>query len=257
MPDVSGVRVQCLDAGPFYAPPGVTAVCLELRLPSQHAASGCGEDIVIGRSSALVSVVSMAVFFAVAAVNAREFQAGDGVVVQPSSEGQRDNRSVVPMDSAENGRDPRAEVGPARAPLPCRLIASDDLQPFLQRAWDGSATFREQCRKLAAGAVVVLHSSSARDFWRAAAQIGVSPEGVIVARVRVRCGPRTVELIAHELEHVLERMDGVDGAKYLVQSRLGRSVRLLPGGAFETRRAIDAGERVAQEVEQATRARGR
>jgi hypothetical protein len=82
--------------------------------------------------------------------------------------------------------------------------------------------------------------------------MGVSPEGVIVARVRVRLGPDAIELIAHELEHVLERVEGV---KYLMD--VGSSKASVSGGAFETPRAIDAGRRVAVQVEHAERAAAR
>jgi hypothetical protein len=159
---------------------------------------------------------------------------------------------VTASTSAENGAaGGDAASGPTT--WPCRVGATADVQPFVQRAWEGSATFREQCRKLAAaGAVVSLGSSSAREVWNAASHIGRSSEGVMVARVRVRIGAGTVELIAHELEHVLERIEGVN---YLMASRRGSSTRLLPGGAFETKRAIEAGRRVAREMEQVTRRR--
>ena len=75
-----------------------------------------------------------------------------------------------------------------------------------------------------------------------------------LALVRVRRGRHIVEIIAHELEHVLERVDGIN---YLQESRVGSAVRLLPGGAFETERAIAAGQRVAREVARAARARRR
>ncbi len=157
---------------------------------------------------------------------------------------------VVASASKETAHDGAADASFAPTAWPCRVGATTDLQPFVQRAWDGSATFRDQCRKLAAaGAVVSLGSSSPRDVWRAAASIGRSREGLTVALVRVRVGARTVELIAHELEHVLERIEGVN---YLLDTRRGRST-LLPGGAFETRRAIEAGRRVAREVEEVTR----
>ena len=55
--------------------------------------------------------------------------------------------------------------------------------------------------------------------------------------VRVRPGRRAVELLAHEVEHVLERIEGVS---YLIDARHGSSTVLLPDGAFETRRAAGA-----------------
>ena len=52
------------------------------------------------------------------------------------------------------------------------------------------------------------------------------------------------ELIAHELEHILEQLDGVD-----LQAQAGNGVVWKAGdGAFETRRAIEAGRRVAREI---------
>ena len=157
---------------------------------------------------------------------------------------------VAASASKEAGHDGAVDASLAPTTWPCRVGATTDLQPFVQRAWDGSATFRDQCRKLvAAGAVVSLGSSSAREGWRAASHIGRSREGLMVALVRVRVGASSVELIAHELEHVLERIEGIN---YLMASRRGSSTRLLPGGAFETKRAIDAGRRVAREVEEVT-----
>jgi hypothetical protein len=139
---------------------------------------------------------------------------------------------------------------PQRA-WPCQLIVAKDLRAFAELAWDGSATFREQCRRLAAaGAVVIVHSASSRETWRAETRIGVTVEGVTFARVRLRRTAGAVEFLAHELEHVLERVEGV---KFLMESSRGNSRVSLTGGAFETQRAIDAGRRVAMEVREAAR----
>jgi hypothetical protein len=197
----------------------------------------------------------MAVFFAVAGVRARAVQAVDGPNLQTSSEERRADEAAAAMGSAENRSDARPEAAPARKPWPCRLIVPNDLRPFLQLAWDLSPRFRVQCRKLAAaGALLTLGWASEADPSKARATLGSAGDGSVVAHVRVRPGGRTVELIAHEFEHVLERVEGVN---YLLEHRANPAVRLLPGGAFETRRAIAAGRRVAEEVEQAARARKR
>ena len=52
------------------------------------------------------------------------------------------------------------------------------------------------------------------------------------------------ELIAHEFEHVLEQLDGVD----LQALAHTGDARQLADGAFETARAVTAGQRVAGEV---------
>jgi hypothetical protein len=131
--------------------------------------------------------------------------------------------------------------------LPCRLLAHDHLRPLIDELWTRSVTFRQQCRRLAgARAVVLLHGASAAEtVWNAESRIGLLDDGRVMARVRVRVGRESVEVIAHELEHVLERIDGVHLA--LDALRRGSSTTLA-GGAYETRRATEAGRRVAKEV---------
>ncbi len=52
------------------------------------------------------------------------------------------------------------------------------------------------------------------------------------------------ELVAHEIEHILEQLDGVD-----LKTQAGSgAVWKSDDGAFETRRAIEAGKRVAREI---------
>ena len=56
-----------------------------------------------------------------------------------------------------------------------------------------------------------------------------------------------VMLIAHEFEHILEQLDGVDLRS--MATRVATGVHLVPGsGHFETDRAIAAGRQVADEV---------
>jgi hypothetical protein len=131
--------------------------------------------------------------------------------------------------------------------MPCRLLAHAHLRPLLDELWSRSATFRQQCRRLAgARAVVLLQGASAKEtVWNAESRIGRLDDGRVMARVRVRIGLESVEIIAHELEHVLERIDGVQLA--LDALRRGSSTTLA-GGAYETRRATDAGRQVAKEV---------
>ena len=75
--------------------------------------------------------------------------------------------------------------------------------------------------------------------------IGVTGDGATVARVLVRSRADIVEAIAHELEHVLEYLEGVD------HRCLGT---MLSHDAYETDRAMDAGTRVAREVRDSGRA---
>jgi hypothetical protein len=129
------------------------------------------------------------------------------------------------------------------------LAVLGELRQFAELAWQHSPAFRDQCRKLAAGGAAMIIEPVARpDMWRALTQIGRLPDGTTMARARVRPSEHTVELIAHELEHVLEY---VEGFQFLMEARRGNSRVSLIGGAYETGRAIDAGRRVAQEVRDA------
>jgi hypothetical protein len=135
----------------------------------------------------------------------------------------------------------------ATAPRPCRLVVPEPLRNIVDDAWRLSETFRSQCRELAdAGAVVVL-TLRAR-FGRGAqadTAMGVDAAGVVIATVSVPLDSRTVELIAHELEHVVEHATGANMAE---ESRRRGSGVWRTFGGFETQRAIDTGRRVACET---------
>jgi hypothetical protein len=57
------------------------------------------------------------------------------------------------------------------------------------------------------------------------------------------------ELIAHELEHVIEQLDGID--LHALASRPATGVHVCADGAFETTRAVKVGRAVAGEVRRA------
>ncbi len=64
---------------------------------------------------------------------------------------------------------------------------------------------------------------------------------------------KAIELVAHELEHVIERVEGRDLPREA--RRRGSGVWEAVDGRFESRRAIDVGRQVAQEVEESRRQR--
>jgi hypothetical protein len=73
----------------------------------------------------------------------------------------------------------------------------------------------------------------------------------VVGRVEVPVGLDSLEYIAHELEHVLERAEGVDLPRE--SGRTGSGVWIAADG-YETQRAIDKGRQVAREVRDSPRA---
>lgn len=142
--------------------------------------------------------------------------------------------------SAEDAR-------PARIrPWPCRLIVKPPLLGAIEAAWERSATLQRQCRDLSgARAVVILEWGKTDSQSRAMARIAVDSSGVVVAYVSVPPVSEAIELVAHELEHVIERAHGVD--VHAESKRRGSGVWRAYGG-FETQRAIDAGAQVAKEL---------
>jgi hypothetical protein len=70
--------------------------------------------------------------------------------------------------------------------------------------------------------------------------------GLLLAVVMIPPHGDYAELVAHELEHVLEQMEGVNLAA-LARSGSG-AVKRRPDGAYETARALNAGLAVAAEL---------
>jgi hypothetical protein len=136
--------------------------------------------------------------------------------------------------------------------LPPNLI----VPPFLRSAVDSmmraSPTFRRQCVRIANAprTIVVLGYFQPQDSERIRARTVVSttPEGTRVAMVAIRPVDDPVELIAHELEHVLEQLDEVDLPALATVPTSG--VRRCDCGkeTFETIRAARAGLAAAAEV---------
>lgn len=139
-------------------------------------------------------------------------------------------------------------------PWPCRLVVEEPLRSAIQDAWRRSPTLQQQCRTLGdARAVVRLEWGKSDSYTQAATRIGSDSGGVIVAIVSIPPVADAIELVAHELEHVIERVEGRDLPREA--GRRGSGVWESFGG-FESRRAIDVGRQVTREVKE-NRRRGR
>lgn len=135
---------------------------------------------------------------------------------------------------------------------PNRIVAQPPLLQEVERAWKMSASFRRQCGALAEKrAVADLRPGASTSGSLALNRITIADEGVVVGRVTVPLGDNTIELIAHELEHILERAEGVD---LVLESRRSNSGVWKALDGFETQRAIDMGRQVAREVRESVRA---
>jgi hypothetical protein len=144
-----------------------------------------------------------------------------------------------------------ARVSACDAPaltLPDSIELEEGLEPMIRWALEHSPTFRQQCRALAASprlrARVGVSYPPALGRLRAHTSITETQSGVLTAKIEILSVLDLTELIAHEFEHVLEQLDGVD----LHALAHSGDARRLADGAFETDRAITAGQQVAGEL---------
>ena len=117
-----------------------------------------------------------------------------------------------------------------------------------------SSTSRAQCGRIAqARSLIILirvDPALVERSYRARTSFARTPTGALVARVHISLRTNPAEWIAHELEHVVEQLDG-SSLPALAAGRQG--AWLSAEKMFETMRAIEAGRRVAAEMQQAAR----
>jgi hypothetical protein len=149
---------------------------------------------------------------------------------------------LAPADIAAQ---PAASASPP-ASTPDHVFIAPCLRPLVDEMLRRSPTFRAQMDKLARtpalGIAIAFKASTSRQA--AEASIRHYDSGLMLALVSIHSVSDKEELIAHEVEHVLEQVERVPLARL---ARAGSSV-WATGNSYETLRAIDAGRRVAREV---------
>ena len=132
--------------------------------------------------------------------------------------------------------------------LPSSITIEKGLEPIVQWTLENSPTFRQQCRVLAGAAALTatvrVTARTPDSTERALSVVRRFPSGRIDVTIEIRSSSSLSELLGHEFEHVIEQLDGVN----LRQLQSSGEARKIESGAFETRRAIDAGQRVSAEV---------
>jgi hypothetical protein len=117
-----------------------------------------------------------------------------------------------------------------------------------------SPTFRRQCWRIATASdlVVSLHPGN-RPSERVRARTRIIRNGrQLVASIEIFNSELAAELIAHELEHIIEQLDGVDLAAKADADGSGVRRGEAPELSFETVRATRMGQAVAAEVRRRT-----
>ena len=160
-----------------------------------------------------------------------------------------------------DSQEPRSTSGvlPAEAQTtppagPPRNLEAGLYDALIEAMWWGSPTFRRQCQRLAAERELVV---TVRGPWTTGVDPGIRASTSIVraghlitARILLASPVDTVELIAHEIEHIIEYLDQIRLSDH-VSAGNAQGVR----EGFESRRAVAIGLRVAREVDDDCRAR--
>lgn len=132
--------------------------------------------------------------------------------------------------------------------LPFNLIVPDVMRPLVTAMWRRSPTFRRQCARLAENPGVIVRVEAARRTGHAVALAHVrrrTDRIEAALQIEWRKPDLYVEHIAHELEHVLEYVDGVDISRLEGQ---GLDGVMKVAGILETARARAVGRAVAREA---------
>jgi hypothetical protein len=145
-----------------------------------------------------------------------------------------------------------AEAIPRQLAAPPNLVVQNMYRPLVESMLRDSPTFRRQCIRIAAEPTLTVHlvigPVQQRSDIRAITRMTRKPNGTLTAYVDIGPMHDTVELIAHEFEHIIEQLDGIDLAARAALPHTGVSAIGAVTDIFETKRAKLVGLKVASEV---------
>lgn len=136
----------------------------------------------------------------------------------------------------------------------CTTLPANIVVPAVSHQWiedliARSPTLQRQCRIIAAADDVIVSLSSVRRaaaWCRARTSFTRDRAGLIRAAIDIPVSADFAELLAHELEHVIEQLEGIN-LRRLARARDSGVWEVAPN-VFETARAIDAGTLAAGEA---------
>ena len=139
------------------------------------------------------------------------------------------------------------------APMPVSIQLSMDLLARVEAMRQQSPTFRQQFERILGASRLVLtgridYGLSSQQAFRARSTIRRYDSGLLVVSVDIGPGTNQTEWIAHEFEHVLEQLEGLDLAARA--DRHERGAWYSGGGMIETTRATRTGRAVRDEMQE-------
>jgi len=139
--------------------------------------------------------------------------------------------------------------------LPANIDAQEDLRRQMGVMLQRSLTFRQQCQRLDIPHLRVQIRTDAQLVdrpYRARSTIRRSAAGGLTAWVAITAFGDPTQWIAHELEHIIEQLDGVRVPQLALLN--ARDAWRSGDNMFETERAILIGRLVLDQVQGAGRA---
>jgi hypothetical protein len=141
---------------------------------------------------------------------------------------------------------------PRQLALPPNLVVSALYRPLVEAMLRDSPTFRRQCVRIAAEPELTVHLSFSppprRWSHRAMTRLTRNAQGHLTAVIAIGPFEDKQELIAHEFEHVIEQLDGVDLAARAAWPHTGVTPIGHRGAVYETTRAQRVGLKVVSEL---------
>jgi hypothetical protein len=136
--------------------------------------------------------------------------------------------------------------------IPPNLIVSAGLQRVVETMLRTSATFRRQCLRIANApqttVALTWFRPTSSEHGRARTTVATTTTGHRIATMAIQPVDDQVELIAHELEHVIEQLDDIDLRALANIPSSGVERCAGREEAYETIRATRIGRIVSHEV---------
>ncbi len=147
---------------------------------------------------------------------------------------------------------PAGAIAPGPATVPSNFKVSSVYHDLVNEMLGRSPTFRRQIMRIAGAQHLTIYLQAGHPPWprnvRATTRFERDPMGKLSAWIEIMPLNAQVELIAHEIEHVIEQLDDVDLERKADRSNSGVRSNMMGGAGFETTRATRTGLQVAQEV---------
>ncbi len=145
-----------------------------------------------------------------------------------------------------------ADAAPRQLAIPPNLLVPAMYRPVVESMLRDSATFRRQCVRIAGEPLLTVHlavnSANTASGTRATTRMTRHANGRVSALIDLGSFHDLEELIAHEVEHVIEQLDGVDLAARAALPHTGVTAVGYARNMFETTRAKRIGLKVVSEL---------